>query len=113
VRREDDHIELRFAESLGLAGIATIKFSLPHVSAFSTDLGGKHKSALSGSGVYTITVQPQQIVTLHFETEKSLPIPEPITSWDAFVPKEKLASLHAYDPTVKGHPPFGGGSQTF
>lgn len=113
VRREEDHIELRFAESLGLAGAATITFSLPHASAYGTNLSGKHKSVLSGSGVYTIPVQPQQIVTLHFETEKSLPTPEPITSWDAFVPKEKLASLHAYDPTVKGHPPFGGGSETF
>lgn len=113
VRREEDYVELRFAESLGLAGIATIKFSLPHVSAHSTNLNGRHKSALSGSGVYTIPVQPQQIVTLHFETEKSLPIPEPIASWDSFVPKEKSASLHAYDPTVKGHPPFGGGSEIF
>ena len=113
VRREEDHIELRFAESLGLTGTATIKFSLAHAPAYITDLTGKHKSALSGSGVYTIPVQPQQIVTLHFETENSLPIPEPITSWDPFVPKEKLAALHAYDPTVKGHPPFGGGSETF
>jgi hypothetical protein len=113
VRREEDHIELRFAESLGLTGSATIKFSLPHARACITNLSGRHKSVLSGSGVYTIPVQPQQIVTLHFKTEKSLPIPEPITSWDAFVPKEKLAALHAYDPTVKGHPPFGGGSETF
>lgn len=113
MRREEDHIELRFAESLGLAGTATVKLSLPHGPTHITDLTGKRRTELSGSGVYSIPVQPQQIVTLHFGTEESLPATEPITSWDPFVPKEKLAALHAYDPTVKGHPPFGGGSETF
>jgi hypothetical protein len=37
-----------------------------------------------------------------------LPVPEPIKQWDSFVPKEKLAALHAYDPKLIGHPPFGG-----
>jgi alpha-mannosidase len=113
MRREKDHIELRFAETLGLVGIATIKLSLPHGPAYITDLTGRHKSKLSGSGAYTIPVQPQQIVTLHFETARTLPVPDPITAWDEFVPKEKLAALHAYDPNVKGHPPFGGGSANF
>ena len=113
LRREGDHIELRFAETLGIAGIATIKLSLPHGPAYITDLTGRHKSGLSGSGTYTIPVQPQQIVTLHFETAHTLPVPNPIMAWDEFVPKEKLAALHAYDPKVKGHPPFGGGSATF
>jgi len=113
VRREEGHIELRFAESLGVPGTATVKITLPHGKVHLTDLMGRRKSTLSGAGVYSIPVQPQQIVTLHFETEKSLPIPEPITSWDSFVPKEKLAALHAYDPNVKGHPPFGGGSMNF
>ncbi len=113
MRREKNHIELRFAEALGLAGTATIKLSLPHGPVYITDLIGRRKSALSGSGAYTIPVQPQQIVTLHFETAKTLPVPEPIMAWDEFVPQEKLAALHAYDPNVKGHPPFGGGSQNF
>jgi hypothetical protein len=113
MRREEDHIELRFAEALGSEGIATIKLSLPHGPAYITDLTGRHKSKLSGSGVYTIPVQPQQIVTLHFETAQRLPVPEPITAWDEFVPKTKLAALHAYDPNVKGHPPFGTGSTEF
>jgi hypothetical protein len=52
-------------------------------------------------------------VTLHIETARTLPVPDPITAWDEFVPKEKLAALHAYDPNVKGHPPFGGGSANF
>ena len=113
MRREKDHIELRFAESLGLAGTATIKLSLPHGPAHITDLTGRHKSKFSGSGTCTIRVQPQQIVTLHFETAHTLPVPDPITAWDEFVPKEKLVALHAYDPNVKGHPPFGGGSTNF
>jgi alpha-mannosidase len=115
MRREKDHIELRFAETFGLAGTATIKLSLPHGSAYITDLAGRHKSALTdnGTGVYTLPIQPQQIVTLHFETAQTLPVPEPIMAWDEFVPKEKITALHAYDPNVKGHPPFGGGSMNF
>ncbi len=113
MRRENNHIELRFAETLGLVGTATIKLLLPHGPAYITDLAGRHKSTLSGSGAYTIPVQPQQIVTLHFETAQTLPVPDPIMAWDEFVPHEKLAALHAYDPNVKGHPPFGGGSMNF
>jgi alpha-mannosidase len=113
VRREENHIEVRFAESLGLPGTATVKLSLPHGKTYITNLAGRRKFELFGSGVYTIPVQPQQIVTLHFETEESLPVPAPITSWDPFVPAQKLAALHAYDPTLKGHPPFGGGSANF
>jgi hypothetical protein len=44
---------------------------------------------------------------MHFETASALPEPEPVQSWDAFVPQEKLAALHAYDPSLSGHPPFG------
>jgi hypothetical protein len=113
LRREENHIELRFAECLGLTSTATVKLSLPHGQAYVTDLTGRKRSALSGSGSYTIPVQPQEIVTLHFETAQVLPLAEPIVAWDPFVPKEKLAALHAYDRNVKGHPPFGGGSMTF
>jgi len=44
---------------------------------------------------------------MQFETESTLAEPEPIQSWDAFVPQQKLAALHAYDPNLIGHPPFG------
>jgi hypothetical protein len=46
-------------------------------------------------------------VTIHFETTSILAEPEPVTSWDEFVPQEKLAALHAYDPKLIGHPPSG------
>ena len=109
VRREEDHVELRFVECLGLPGTASLKLSLPHGKLHITDLMGRRKTTYSHADSYSISVQPQEIVTLHFETD-SLSAPDPITSWDEFVPKEKLAALHAYDPDVKGHPPFGGGS---
>jgi alpha-mannosidase len=113
LRREQNHIELRFAECLGLPGTATVKLALPHGPAHLTDLMGNRKSTLTGADAYAIPVLPQQIVTLHFETAHALPVPEPITAWDEFVPKNKLAALHAYDPNVKGHPPFGAGSTQF
>ena len=65
---------------------------------------GRKKATLSHADSYSIPVQPQEIVALHFETG-SLSAPDPFTSWDEFVPREKLAALHAYDPNVKGHPP--------
>ena len=113
VRREHDHIELRFAECLGLPGIAHVKLSLPHGAVYHTDLMGNKRSLLKGEGTQSIPVLPQQIVTLHFETAHALHSPEPITSWDEYVPKEKRALLHAYDANVTGHPPFGTGSTQF
>ncbi|HUD14446.1 MAG TPA: glycoside hydrolase family 38 C-terminal domain-containing protein [Terracidiphilus sp.] len=113
LRREQNHIELRFAECLGLPGTATVELALHHGPVHLTDLIGNHKSTLTGADAYTIPVMPQQIVTLHFETAHALAAHEPITAWDEFVPKNKLAALHAYDPNVKGHPPFGTGSTEF
>jgi alpha-mannosidase len=113
VRREHDHVEVRFAECLGLAGVAHVKLDLPHGAVYQTDLMGNRRHLLAGMDAVSIPVQPQQIVTLHFETAHTLHKPEPIAAWDEFVPKEKLAMLHTYDPNVKGHPPFGTGSTQF
>ena len=113
VRREQGYIELRFAECLGLAGTANVKLNLPHGPVRRTDLAGRTQSTLPGMGTYAIPVAPQQIVTVHFETAETLPVPDPVTAWDEFVPEHKRAALHAYDPNVKGHPPFGGGSTEF
>ena len=113
IRREQNRIEMRFAESLGVPGTAMVKLNLPHGTVHRTDLNGHTESAISGRGTYTIPLAPQQIVTLHFKTEGKLPLPEPLTSWEEFVPERKKAALHAYDPNVKGHPPFGGGSMDF
>lgn len=113
IRRENDHIELRFVECLGIAGTASVKLSLPYSYAYITDLTGRHKSTLPNAPEHRIPVRPQEIITIHFGTEQTLPAPEPIVAWDQFVSKEKVAALHAYDPKVKGHPPFGGGSMSF
>jgi hypothetical protein len=113
VRREQDHVELRFAECLGLSGTAEVKLNLPHGPVHRTNLAGRIESTLQGTGTYAISVAPQQIVTLHFETGDTLPGSDPITAWDEFVPEQKRAALHAYDPNVKGHPPFGGDSMEF
>ncbi|HEX4021692.1 MAG TPA: glycoside hydrolase family 38 C-terminal domain-containing protein [Acidobacteriaceae bacterium] len=107
VRREKNYIEVRFVECLGVSGTASVKLLLPHSKVYATDLTGRHKSTLSGPAVHEFPIGPQEIITVHFETTETLPVPEPIAAWDAFVPKQKLPALHAYDPNVKGHPPFG------
>jgi alpha-mannosidase len=107
-RRESDHIEIRLVECLGLPGTAKVKLDLPHRNAMLTDLTGRKLSTLAESSPYSFPVRPQQIVTLHFATASALPEAEPVKSWDAFVPKQKLPALHAYDPNLIGHPPFGG-----
>ena len=108
LRREGDHMELRFVECLGMAGKAEIRLALPHKSASLTDLTGRKLKSLAKSSRYTIPIRAQEIVTMQFETGPTLPDPEPVKSWDRFVPQEKLAALHAYDATLIGHPPFGG-----
>jgi alpha-mannosidase len=107
LRREGNHVELRLVECIGSAGMATITLKLPHKKAMLTDLIGRELSALPASSHYSFRIRPQQIVTLHFETASTLSEPEPIKSWDAFVPEDKLPALHAYDPSLIGHPPFG------
>ncbi len=107
LRREGDHIELRMVETLGRAGNAEVTLKLPHGRATITDLLGRKISTLGKSARYMVPVRPQQIVTMHFETSSILTEPEPIVSWDSFVPEGKLAALHAYDPRLVGHPPSG------
>jgi alpha-mannosidase len=106
-RREGNYIEVRMVECYGSTGTAEIVMKLPHRNAELTDLTGRKLSSLSPSERYKIPVRPQQIVTFHFEVAQTLPEPEPVTSWDRFVPASKRAALHAYDPGLVGHPPFG------
>jgi alpha-mannosidase len=107
LRREGSHMEVRLVECLGSAGTAKITVKLPHKNAVLTNLIGRKLSSLPTSSSYTFPVRPQQIVTLHFEVTSTLPEAEPIKSWDSFVPENKLQALHAYDPILIGHPPFG------
>ncbi len=109
MRREGDHIELRFVECLGVSGTATVKVSLPHDQVTLTSLNGARQSDLPKAPLYTIPVRAQQIVTIHLRTSSSVPSAKPVLAWDSFVPKPKLAALHRYEPGLKGHPPFGDG----
>jgi hypothetical protein len=110
MRREGDHIELRFVECLGLPGNATVKISLPHGQTMLTNLTGVTESVLPSGSLYTIPVRAQQIVTMRLQTSTSVPVSKPILAWDPFVPEQKLAALHRYEPGLKGHPPFGDGT---
>lgn len=113
LRCETGYIELRMVECQGRSGTASVKLMAPHQGAFLTDLAGRKLSEFSSSETYQIDLKPQQIVTVHFETGSTLPEAEAVTKWDRFVPEEKLAALHTYDPALVGHPPFGNPSNTF
>ena len=107
LRREGDHMVLRVVEALGTAGEAHVKLLLPHKGAVLTDLAGRKPSHLEGGPEYRIAVRPQQVVTIHFHTESAVAEEAAVTKWDKFVPEQKLAALHNYDPGLIGHPPFG------
>jgi alpha-mannosidase len=107
LRREGDHIVLRVVEAFGTAGEAHVKLLLPHKGAATTNLVGHDPSPLEGGPAYRFTVRPQQIVTIHFQSESPVAEEVPVTEWDKFVPEQKLAALHRYDPSLIGHPPFG------
>lgn len=113
LRCEGDHIELRMVECLGRKGIATVALTLPHKRVVLTDLTGREQSELQGPGTYRVSVRPQQIVTIHFQTVSTLPEPKAVTQWDRFVPAAKLAALHHYNPDLIGHPPFGNADNSF
>ncbi len=107
MRREGSSIEIRLAECLGTSGQAELKLLLPHSRITFTDLAGRRLSTAEKASRYLFAVRPQQIVTLHFETDSSVAEPECVLQWDPFVPADKLPALHAYDPGLIGHPPFG------
>jgi hypothetical protein len=111
VRREGNHIEVRLVECRGLSGTATIKVLFPHQNAMLTDLVGRRLSDVRPAATYRFPVRAQQIVTMHLETANSVPTPPPTTSWESYVPAQKVAALHTYDPNLKGHPPFGDGAK--
>lgn len=113
LRCEAGHIELRMVECLSNSSTASIRLMLPHKRAILTDLTGREQSELPKSETYKIKIKPQQIVTIYFETESTLPEAEAVTQWDRFVPGQKLPALYKYDPALIGHPPFGNASNTF
>ncbi|HVU45827.1 MAG TPA: glycoside hydrolase family 38 C-terminal domain-containing protein [Terracidiphilus sp.] len=107
MRREGNHVELRMVECFGATGQAEVELQLPHGKVALTDFMGSPISTMAKNTSYKFPVHPQQIVTMHFETSAALPDPKPVMQWDAFVPADKLPALHAYNPNLIGHPPFG------
>jgi alpha-mannosidase len=107
MHRDGHFVVVRFVEAFGAAGEAIVKLNLPHTNASQTDMTGRNSKPLPAGPEYRVQVSPQQIVTLHFQTKTKVAEPAAVTSWDAFVPKQKLAALHRYDVSLVGHPPFG------
>jgi len=124
LRREKNEIELRLAECLGMAGTAEVTLNLPHRGAELTDLVGGRRvgvtprgypglagqargPAPAGGPTYRFPVRPQQIVTLCFRTDSTVPDIQPLTSWEPLVPPAKRPALNLRL-DKKGHPPAGG-----
>ncbi|MCU0917524.1 MAG: DUF5703 domain-containing protein, partial [Planctomycetes bacterium] len=107
LRREKNEIELRLAECLGVAGTAEVTLNLPHRGAELTDLVGGRRQPLSGGPTYRFPVRPQQIVTLRFGTDSTVPEIQPLVSWEPLVPPAKRTALNTRL-DKKGHPPAGG-----
>ncbi len=106
LRREGDQIELRFAECLGEAGECILEVGLPHTAAWITDMTGANPVPLKGeNGSYTISVRPQQIVTVRLQASSSVADITPLTRWDELVPENKRKALNIWLEGKKGHPP--------
>lgn len=104
MRRVGKDIEIRLAESNGVAGEAEISLKLPHTLARRTNLMGEQGQAIrANAGAYRLSVKPQQIITLRFSTASSVASPPAIRAWDALIPPEKLdAYRRRLD--LKGYP---------
>lgn len=113
MRREGNYLEIRLVECFGTSGEAEISLRLPHIELSLTDFMGRVLSTYPLSDRYRFPIRPQQIVTLHFRTKDKVVRPEAVKHWDQFVSRQKLAALHAYDPNLNGHPPFGDHPYTF
>ncbi|MEN6306167.1 MAG: glycoside hydrolase family 38 C-terminal domain-containing protein [Anaerohalosphaeraceae bacterium] len=107
MRRDGSDIELRMVETQGLSGTAKVTLNLPHRDARLTNLVGEQARLLTGGPEYQFPIQPQQIISLRFQTDKPVASIQPLTQWDELVPPEKRAALHEYQPNLKGHPPRG------
>ena len=86
LRRERDEIELRLAEWRGDPGTAEVQLDLPHRDAAMTDLTGGARTRLSGGPRYSFPVRPQQIVTLRFRTDSSVPEVPALLNWEPACP---------------------------
>jgi hypothetical protein len=79
---------------------------LPLGKAALTNLMGERATLLKGSSPYRISIRPQQIVTVRFETGSEVEMPEVVRDWASLVPPAKRKDLDRRI-EIKGHPPFG------
>jgi alpha-mannosidase len=104
MRRVGKDIEIRLAESNGVAGQAEVSLKLPHSLARRTNLMGEQAQALRGdAGTYRLSVKPQQIITLRFAVSKSVAATPAIRAWDALIPPGKLDAYRRRQ-DLKGYP---------
>jgi alpha-mannosidase len=106
-RREGGFVEIRLVECLGRLGEVKVELELPHRSLVTTALLGDFPESCGGGPSYALPIRPQQILTLRFETKKSVPEIQPLLKWDSLVPPAKLPQLLKKIPDAKGHPPLG------
>lgn len=106
LRRTGTWLEVRAVECLGRAGEAEVRLPLAHRKAFLTNLAGEGARELPSGPAYRFRVQPQEIVTLRFQTTSAVADPPPLLEWDELAPAPKRAALRAYS-SEKGHPPRG------
>jgi len=105
VRRVDNQVEIRLAETNGEGGTAEIAVRLPHHAAALTDMLGEHPQPLAAAGPYRFPIRAQQIVTLRLTTEASAPAVAAIRDWTPLVPPAKRPALGERFLKV-GHPGF-------
>jgi len=110
VRRQGRFLEVRCVEALGRSGLGTLTIAVEHygasrgttVAAVASLDGRKLRD---GSTEYTISLAPQEIVTLRFDVGAEMAEPTILMDWAGLVPTAKRARLSVYDPALKGHPP--------
>jgi alpha-mannosidase len=113
LRRVGDEIEMRLAESKGVAGSAMVKVNLPHQEAALANMLGQKRTPLSayartgtGSAEYRFDIRPQQIVTLRLKAPDAVAPIQALTSFDPVVPEAKRYYTRSFKhPELKGHPP--------
>ena len=107
MRRENNELELRFAESKGIKAEASFDIDLPDTILRLTNFLGEGNQFIGKKDKFSLMVNPQQIVTVRFELDPSVKGVSPLTDWTPLVPEHKRAKLKTYDGKVVGHPPRG------
>jgi alpha-mannosidase len=109
LRRAGKQIELRFYEWRGQAAEGQITLRVPHASAFLTNFMGEDPRPLAGGPAYRLPIRPQQIVTMRFDADSAVAVPELVQAWQPLATPNKRMDL-GRRLLLKGHPPFGPGS---